>query len=53
MTILPILVLALVGLLIYAFAANAKAAELGKITFVCAIFWFAYQLSGGHVTFLR
>jgi Na+/phosphate symporter len=42
-------VLAVIGALIYGFAGNAKAAELGRIIFMCAFLWFAYQLSGGHV----
>lgn len=42
-------VLAVLGALIYAFAGNAKAAELGKIIFFCAMLWLAHELSAGHL----
>jgi Na+/phosphate symporter len=44
-------VIAVVGALIYAFAANKKAEELGKIIFFCGFFWFSYRISNGHFSF--
>ena len=40
------LVIAVVGALVYALAGNAKAAELGRITFFCGMLWLAYSLVG-------
>lgn len=42
------LLFAIIGLLIYAFAANAKAAEAGRICFFCGLLVFLLQVAGGH-----
>lgn len=49
MTLSVLFVLAILGALIYAFAGNAKAAELGKIIFFCAMLWIAHSLESGHL----
>jgi hypothetical protein len=49
MTIILVHVLiTVVGALVYALAANTKAAELGRIMFACGLFWFVAGLAG-HV----
>lgn len=40
------LLLAIVGLLLWALASNPKVAEAGKILFFCGVFWFVYGLAG-------
>lgn len=39
------LILAIVGLLIYALAANAKTAEIGRIMFLCGLFVLTLTLA--------
>lgn len=34
---LSLIVLAVLGLLVYGFASNAKVAEIGRLTFACAV----------------
>lgn len=45
-TILIPLLVALIGLLMYAFAANGKLVEIGRILFFCGMFWVVYELIG-------
>lgn len=45
-TILIPLLIALIGLLMYAFAANPKLSEIGRILFFCGMFWVVYALMG-------
>lgn len=40
------LLVAIVGLLLYAFSSNAKLAETGRLLFFCGAFWFVYALAG-------
>ena len=40
------LVLTIAGALVYAFAGNAKAAELGRLAFFCGLFWLVHETSG-------
>jgi Na+/phosphate symporter len=40
------LLVAIVGLLIYAFAKDAKLSEAGRLLFFCGAFWFVYALAG-------
>jgi len=40
------LVIAVIGALVYALAGNAKATELGRITFACGMLWLVYSLVG-------
>lgn len=40
------LVLAVVGVLVYGFAGNAKAREVGRIAFFVGLFWVAARLAG-------
>lgn len=40
------LVIAVIGALVYALASNTKAAELGRIVFMCGFFWLVYSLVG-------
>lgn len=47
MLILISLLVAVIGLLVYALAANAKVAELGRIAFACGLLAFLLQL-GPH-----
>jgi len=42
---------AIAGALVYAFAGNAKAAELGKILYFAGVLWTVYALSGRAVHF--
>jgi len=48
-TLLPVL-LAIVGALIYALAANPKAAELGRLMCAAGLFALAFLLAGKGVT---
>ena len=41
---LSLFVLAVLGLLLYAFAANPKAAEIGRITFFCALLALCFEV---------
>jgi hypothetical protein len=41
----PLLV-AVVGILIYALASNAKVSEIGKWMFIIGLFWVVYLLCG-------
>lgn len=41
----PLLVM-VIGALAYGFAANPKAAELGRIAFFCGLFWVVWLLTG-------
>jgi Na+/phosphate symporter len=43
--LIPLLI-ALVGLLMYAFSANPKLVEVGRILFFCGMFWVVYALMG-------
>lgn len=45
------LVLTIAGALVYAFAGNAKAAELGRLAFFCGLFWLVYSVSGRQLRF--
>lgn len=40
------LVLAVLGVLVFALSNNAKLAEIGKWVFVVAVFWLVYSMSG-------
>lgn len=40
------LLFALVGVLMYALASNAKLAEIGRLVFFVGIFWVTYALLG-------
>jgi hypothetical protein len=44
--LLVLLVLAVIGLLVYAFAANPKASEVGRLVFACA--FLALCLDAAH-----
>jgi hypothetical protein len=44
---LPLLV-AVIGLLVYALSANPKVQELGRIAYFCGLFVFLLQ-AGGHL----
>jgi Na+/phosphate symporter len=46
-------VIAVIGALIYAFAANKKAEELGRIIFFCGMLWFVYGVSHSRFGFGR
>lgn len=48
-TLIPLL-LAIVGALVYAFAANPKLAELGRILFAAGMFALAFFYAGRGVT---
>lgn len=39
------LLVALIGLLVYVFAANSKATELGRLTFACGLLAFLVKFS--------
>lgn len=39
-------VIALIGLLLYAFAGNSKLQEVGRIMFFCGMFFITQQLAG-------
>lgn len=43
--IIPLLVL-VVGVLMYALAANPKLAEIGRIMFAVGLFWLVWAVSG-------
>lgn len=43
------LVLAVIGALVYALSSNAKAAEIGRITFAAGIFALAFALAAHTV----
>ncbi len=43
--LLPLLI-AIVGLLMYAFATNGKLVEIGRLTYLCGLFWVVYVLLG-------
>jgi hypothetical protein len=43
------LVIAVVGLLLWALSSNGKAAEVGKWMFVVGMFWLVYSLTGKTV----
>lgn len=47
---IPLLV-AIIGALVYALAANPKASEMGRIMFFCGLFVFLFEI-GGHTTAL-
>lgn len=42
-------VVAVIGALIYAFASNAKLAEIGRILFSVGALWCVYVVLGVHV----
>lgn len=42
------LVFAVVGVLVYVLASNAKAAEIGRLVFFSGFFWLVYTLA--HAT---
>jgi len=44
------LLIALIGLLMYAFAANGKLVEIGRILFFCGMLWVVYALMGQRLT---
>lgn len=46
------LFLAVAGLLIYALAANPKAAEIGRLMFACALLAICFLLAGRTVRLL-
>jgi len=43
----PPLGIALLGALLYGFAGNQKAAELGRLLFFVGVWWTVYALSAG------
>ncbi len=45
MTIFLSLLVALIGAAVYALAANAKAAELGRLSFACGLLAFLMKVS--------
>jgi hypothetical protein len=45
-TIIWPLLIAVAGALVYAFAANPKLAEIGRILFFCGVLWTVYMLTG-------
>lgn len=45
-TIIWPLLVAFLGALIYGFAKEGKAAELGRIAFFCGLFWVVWLLTG-------
>ena len=49
---LPLLI-AIIGALVYALAANPKAAELGRLMFFCGLWVFLLVYGGSTVTALR
>ncbi len=49
MSIYVCLLVAMVGLLVYGFSTNAKAAECGRIAFMVGLFVFLFQIVGAHV----
>jgi hypothetical protein len=42
------LLVALVGLVVYALASNPKAAEIGRLMFACGLLVFLLTVVGGH-----
>jgi len=49
---IPLLV-AILGVLLYALAANPKLQELGRIMFFCGLFVFLLEIGGHTTTLLR
>jgi len=49
--IIPLIVL-LLGALVYALASNPKAAEMGRIAFLCGLFVLTWVLAGKTVRLL-
>jgi hypothetical protein len=43
------LLVAIVGLLVYALASNPKAAEVGRLLFACGLLVFLFTVGGGTV----
>jgi len=44
-------VVAVIGALMYALAANPKVQEMGKIAFFCGLFWIVSMFSGRQIHF--
>ena len=53
MTIFIPLLLAIIGLLVYAFATNGKLAEVGRITFAAGIFVTLLRIGEAAISFLK
>ena len=49
---LPLLV-AIVGVLMYALCANPKLAEIGRLSFACGLLAFLFEIGSKTVTFGR
>ena len=49
MSVYVSLAVAIVGLLVYGFSANSKAAEAGRIAYMVGLFVFLFQVVGAHV----
>jgi len=49
MTVSIMFVLVVLGALVYGFAGNGKAQELGRILFFCALFWLLQSVTQGHL----
>ena len=47
------LFVALIGLLVYAFAANPKLVEVGRISFFCGLLAFLLRITESSLTVLR
>lgn len=50
-TIWPLLI-ALIGLVVFALSSNAKVSEIGKWMFIVGLFWVVFALTGKSVKFL-
>jgi len=50
--ILVSLIVCIIGALVYALAANPKAAELGRIAYFVGLLWLVYHLSTAHFSVL-
>ena len=48
MTLSIVFILVVLGAFVYGFAGDAKAQELGRILFMCALFWLIQSVAQGH-----
>jgi hypothetical protein len=47
------LLVALIGMLVYALSNNGKVAELGRLAFACGLLAFLFGVASGHIAILR
>lgn len=47
------LLVALIGVLMYALCVNPKLQEIGRLAFACGLLAFLFGVSSGHITVLH